>query len=113
MEDGKRGMAEYVDDGKVKEKVYQITPAVEYKNGKLMGIAKIKLTESLEFDELKELKDYCIGQFADGCGEGFEQREISTGNGIYMYIFGLTLMIILLRMWMKWMRWQKLKKCLV
>ena len=81
-------MAEYLDAGKVKEKVYKITPAVEMYNGKLLGVAKCLLTENLDAEELDSLKEYCVGQFSDGWGEGFEQREISTSDGnIYVHFW--------------------------
>lgn len=83
-----RGLAEYLDAGKVKEKVYKITPAVEMYNGKLLGVAKCLLTENLDAEELDNLKEYCVGQFSDGWGEGFEQREISTSDGnIYVHFW--------------------------
>ena len=36
-----RGLAEYLDAGKVKEKVYKITPAVEMYNGKLLELQNV------------------------------------------------------------------------
>ena len=83
-----RGLAEYLDAGKVKEKVYKITPTVEMYNGKLLGVAKCLLTENLDAEEIDDLKEYCVGQFSDGWGEGFEQREISTSDGnIYVHFW--------------------------
>lgn len=64
-----RGLAEYLDAGKVKEKVYKITPTVEMYNGKLLGVAKCLLTENLDAEELDNLKEYCVGQFSDGNDE--------------------------------------------
>ena len=85
--ESERDLAEYMDEGKTKEKVYKITPAVEVYNGKLYGKAKCLLTESLSADELKDLKEYCVGQFSDGWGESFEQREISTSDGVIFVHF--------------------------
>ena len=40
-------------------------------------VAKEELSEK----EIKEVKDYISGQFSDGWGEGFEQREIEVKPG--------------------------------
>ena len=61
---------------------------MEMYNGKLLGVTKCLLTENLNAEELDNLKEYRVGQFADGWGEGFEQREISTSDGnIYVHFW--------------------------
>ena len=73
-------LALYLDDD-LAEKVYSINPTVEIWENELYGVMEIKTKAELTGDEMKALTDWCIGQFSDGWGEGFEQREIRTGGG--------------------------------
>lgn len=66
----------------VKAKVLSAIPSVEIRNGELMGCTTVKLKEPLTEAEMKDLQDYLKGQFSDGWGEGFEQQEIQTGDGV-------------------------------
>ena len=66
----------------VKEKVLSAVPTVEIRDGELMGCTTVKLKESLTEAEMQDLEDYLKGQFSDGWGEGFEQQEIQTGDGV-------------------------------
>lgn len=66
----------------VKEKVLSAVPSVEIRDGELMGCTIVKLKEPLEEAEMKDLQDYLKGQFSAGWGEGFEQQEIQTGDGV-------------------------------
>ena len=66
----------------VKEKVLNAVPTVEIRDGELMGCTTVKLKESLTEAEMQDLEDYLKGQFSDGWGEGFEQQEIQTGDGV-------------------------------
>ena len=85
---GKRGLAAYLHKKSCGEKVFAIKPDVECRNGQLMGVVNIKMTEPLNNLEMQELKDYCTGQFSDGWGESFEQREIDTLDGeIYVHFW--------------------------
>ena len=72
----------------VKTKVLSAVPSVEIRNGELMGCTTVKLRESLTDAEMKDFQDYLKGQFSDGWGEGFEQREIQTGDGVLYVHFG-------------------------
>ena len=47
----------------------------------LMGVAILTLNDDLTYKELGKIKENVIGQAADGWGESFEQREISTDMG--------------------------------
>ena len=66
----------------VKKKVLSAVPTVEIRDGELMGCTTVKLKEPLTEAEMQDLQDYLKGQFFDGWGEGFEQQEIQTGDGV-------------------------------
>ena len=54
-------------------------------DGVLYGKIRVELTETLIEEENAEIKEFLIGQCADGFGEGLEQREIEIPEGI-MYV---------------------------
>ena len=66
----------------IKEKVLSAIPSVEIRDGELMGCTTVVLKEPLAEEEMEDLQDYLKGQFSDGWGEGFEQQEIQTGDGV-------------------------------
>ena len=66
----------------VKAKVLSAIPSVELRDGELMGCTTVRLKEPLNDVEMKVLQKYLWGQFSDGWGEGFEQREIQTADGV-------------------------------
>lgn len=66
----------------VKAKVLSAIPSVELRGGELMGCTTVRLKEPLDKAEMSALQEYLLGQFSDGWGEGFEQREIQTGDGV-------------------------------
>ena len=66
----------------VKKKVLSAIPTVEIRDRELMGGTIVKLREPLTEPEMQDLQDYLKGQFSDGWGEGFEQQEIQTGDGV-------------------------------
>lgn len=83
--DGDEKLMEYFDAERspsVKEKVVSAVPSVEIRGRELWGCTTVKLKSPLTDAELKDFQDYLIGQFADGMGEGFEQREIEVDGGI-------------------------------
>ena len=72
----------------VKAKVLSAIPSVELRDGKLMGCTTVRLKEPLDKAEMSALQEYLLGQFSDGWGEGFEQREIQTADGVlYVYFW--------------------------
>ena len=74
----------------VRKKVLNAVPTVEIRDGELMGCTTVKLKEPLTEAEMQDLQDYLKGQFSDGWGEGFEQQEIQTGDGVlYGNIFAI------------------------
>lgn len=54
-------------------------------DGVLYGSIRVELTEPLTPEETEEIREYLIGQCADGYGEGLEQREIRIPDG-EMYV---------------------------
>ncbi len=81
-EEEQRGLMRYYDDhDSVNAKVSKYVFSVEEINGELMGVAVLTLNDDLTPQELEKVKDKITGQAADGWGEGFEQREISTDIG--------------------------------
>lgn len=72
----------------VKEKVASVVPSVEIRGRELWGCTEIRLSASLTDAERKDLQEYLIGQYADGWGEGFEQREIEVDGGtLYVHFW--------------------------
>ncbi len=65
----------------IKEKVGQAVVSVENVDGILYGCTTLQLKEFLEPEELHELCGYITGQYSDGWGEGFEQRDIQVDDG--------------------------------
>ena len=53
-----------------------------------MGCTTVVLKEPLADEEMEDLQDYLHGQFSDGWGEGFEQQEIQTDDGVLYVHFG-------------------------
>lgn len=72
----------------VKAKVLSAIPSVERRGGKLMGCTTVRLKEPLDKAEMSALQEYLLGQFSDGWGESFEQREIQTADGaLYVHFW--------------------------
>ncbi len=81
-------MAYFHGPDPVNQKVESMKPTVEVVHGQLYGVAECKIKGALTKAELSALKDYCTGQYADGWGEGFEQRPRATGDGdLYVHFW--------------------------
>lgn len=65
----------------VREKVKSAIVSVKSIEGTLYGCTTLILQESLESPELTELCEYITGQYSDGWGEGFEQRDMKVDGG--------------------------------
>lgn len=65
----------------IKEKVSQAVVSVKNTEGVLYGCTTLTLRAYLEVPELQELCEYITGQYADGWGKGFEQRDIYVDGG--------------------------------
>ena len=74
-------MQYYREDDSVRRKVVTAVPSVEVHGNKLCGCLTVELNEPLLDDEQTVLCNYISGQYSDGWGEGFEQREIDVGDG--------------------------------
>lgn len=72
----------------IKEKVKSAVVSVKNIEGELFGCTTLKLREFLDAPELEELCEYITGQYSDGWGEGFEQREIEVDGGtLYVHFW--------------------------
>lgn len=84
QEMGPAGLAEYLDYDYLKLEPGIINSIIiTIKDYKANAI--VKANRELTTDELNSVKDYIIGQYADGWGEGFEQYPIETYNDEYEY----------------------------
>lgn len=81
-------MQYYHDEDSVRSKVVTAIPSVEVHGNKLCGCLTVELKEPLLDDEQTVLCNYITGQYSDGWGEGFEQHEISVGDGkLYVHFW--------------------------
>ena len=81
-------MQYYHDEDSVRSKVVTAIPSVEVHGNKLCGCLTVELKEPLLNDEQTILCNYIAGQYSDGWGEGFEQHEISVGDGkLYVHFW--------------------------
>lgn len=74
-------MQYYHEDDSVRGKVVAAIPSVEVHGNKLCGCLTVELKEPLLDDEQTVLCNYISGQYSDGWGEGFEQRDIRVDDG--------------------------------
>ena len=74
-------MQYYHEDDSVRNKVVTAIPSVEVHGNKLCGCLTVELKEPLLDDEQTVLCNYITGQYSDGWGEGFEQRDIRVDDG--------------------------------
>ena len=82
-EDGKPcNLMQYFDGSPaIKEKVESAVVSVKEVDHVLYGCVTLQLKDHLQSNEMPELCEYITGQYSDGWGEGFEQREIKTPDG--------------------------------
>ena len=88
-EERERGLMHYFDGSKeVDEKVHSLFISAEVIDHNLYGVAVCQVSGTLTPEQLNELKETCIGQYADGWGEGFEQRPRQTSEGeLYIHFW--------------------------
>lgn len=82
-EDGKPcNLMQYFDGSPaIKEKVESAVVSVKEVNHVLYGCVTLQLKDHLQSNEIPELCEYITGQYSDGWGEGFEQRDIPVEDG--------------------------------
>lgn len=80
-EEGRQGLAGYLDNQLLKQRVVSIFPDIEEINGCLYGVATVVSRGGLDPQEMEAVMEYWSGQASDGWGEGFEQREIKVDGG--------------------------------
>ena len=73
--------AYYNEDDAVSEKLTSAVWSVEMHGDRLFGRIDCSLKEALTAEETEALRDWIIGQCADGLCEGFEQQPIDTMDG--------------------------------
>jgi len=83
--EGDRGLAVYLNEESLQEKIYSIIPSVEEWDDDLWGVAEIQLLADLEAYEFDDLKAEMLCQYGDGWGEGMEQHPITITEGT-MYL---------------------------
>lgn len=74
-------LAEYADDyhgSTYYKKLHSIRMGVDVYDGQMYGVATCTVADDWTDSDTEQLKDYLTGQYSDGWGEGFEQREIAT-----------------------------------
>ena len=83
LDDG-GNLAPYIDSSmpRLRENVLRIEPDVVVYDGKLCGCAIVELKQELSERDWNSLFDYISGQYSDGWGEGFEQRDIPVADGV-------------------------------
>ena len=69
-------LADYADE--LEGRVTHIEIGTKIFKGRLYGEATCTVADDWTDEETKILKEYLTGQYADGWGEGFEQRPITT-----------------------------------
>lgn len=74
-------MQYYHEDDSLRSKVISAIPGVDEVNGELVGSLCVDTNAELTTEEQAKLCDYISGQYSDGWGEGFEQREVDVGDG--------------------------------
>lgn len=74
-------MQYYHEDDSVRHKVVSAVTSAEICGNKLCGCLTVELREPLNEGEQTVLCNYISGQYSDGWGEGFEQRDIRVEDG--------------------------------
>ena len=74
-------MAYFSGSSAVRRKVESAVVSVKNIDDVLYGCVTLEIKEPLDETEWSEMKEYIEGQYSDGWGEGFEQREIPVDEG--------------------------------
>ncbi len=79
--EGGRGLAMYLNNQLLKQRVASMLPGIEEVNGCLYGVMTVVSHGELTPQEMEAVMAGWSGQASDGWGEGFEQREIEAEEG--------------------------------
>lgn len=80
--DNGKGMEQYFyDNSDIESKLESIVWGFEIFDNRLYGVTTVELTESIDEDEINDLRDWISGQNSDGLGEGFEQQDFDVDEG--------------------------------
>lgn len=82
----KGGLAESLQNARLKERIVSMYPKVEAWGCSLWGVLEVESRGKLEPEELECLKDEWYGQMTDGWGEGFVQEAVDCGYGCELYV---------------------------
>lgn len=84
-------LMDYFDgDEAIKENVISAVVSVKEIDGVLYGCTTLQMKETMDSKQMEELFGYITGQYSDGWGEGFEQRDIAVDGGtlnVHFYQF--------------------------
>ncbi len=82
------GLAQYIRYALLRQKVRDMEVSVAEIDGALWSKTRVESYGALNQMETEQIKEYLSGQFSDGWGEGFSQREISvSGAKLYLYFW--------------------------
>ena len=80
--EGDRGLAVYLDNQLLKQRVVSMFPGIEEVNGCLYGVVTVVSRGELLPQEMETVMESWSGQASDGWGEGFEQGMFEEEGGI-------------------------------
>jgi len=79
LENDDTDLADYADDyhgATYYKKLHKVTMSAEWYGKRLYGLATCEVDDDWTDEDTAQLKEYLSGQYSDGWGEGFEQREV-------------------------------------
>ena len=82
-----KGLADYLDNQLLKQRVISMRPTVERYQYNLWGVLEIKSHGELNPEELEVLKREWAGQACDGWGECFSQEGIECESDCDLYVY--------------------------
>lgn len=84
-------LMDYFDGSEaIKENVISAVVSVKEIDNVLYGCTTLQMKDTLDSKQMEELFGYITGQYSDGWGEGFEQRDIAVDGGtlnVHFYQF--------------------------
>lgn len=86
IQEKEAGLAEYLPEGPLKEKVARMHPSIEVWHCGVWGVLTVECTQELSAAGLAELKKEWHGQMNDGWGEVFAQQEMEVDINCRLYV---------------------------